>query len=59
MRPGDQIEAWAQQALRYTGTVQLCAPELGVVWIVESGIGSRKMLSIDEYRLHPRTAGDH
>lgn len=57
--PGDHIEAWEQQVLRYTGTVEVSAPELGVVWIVESGIGFRKMLSVDQYRLCPRATEDH
>ena len=58
-RPGDHIEAWEQQVLRYTGTVEVSAPELGVVWILESGIGFRKMLSVDQYRLCPGATEDH
>lgn len=56
---GDHIEAWEQQALRYTGTVEVSAPELGVVWIIESGIGFRKMLCLDQYQLRSRTTEDH
>ena len=55
-QPGDYTEVWEQQVLRYTGTVDVSAPELGVVWIFESGIGFRKMLSVDQYRLRPRAA---
>lgn len=58
-QPGDHIEAWEQQVLRYTGTVETSAPELGVVWIIESGIGLRKMLSVHQYRLCSKAIEDH
>lgn len=49
LRPGDRIQAWERGMLRCTGVVDMVAPELGVVWILESGIGARRMLSVDQY----------
>ncbi|WP_158279257.1 hypothetical protein [Kocuria rosea] len=47
--------------LCHAGVVEEVAPELGVVWIRERGLGARKMLSTDQYCLRtdkPVTAGD-
>ena len=60
LRPGEHLEAWENGMLCHTGVVEEIAPELGVVWIRERGLGARKMLSADQYCLRtekPVTAG--
>lgn len=62
LQPGDHLEAWEDQTLHYTGTVDEVAPALGVVWIREAGLGLRKMLSVHQYRLRtgdPALPSDH
>lgn len=60
LRPGDHLEAWENGMLRHAGVVEEVAPDLGVVWIRERGLGARKMLSADQHCLRtekPVTAG--
>ena len=60
LRPGDHLGAWENGMLCHAGVVEEVAPELGVVWIRERGLGARKMLSADQYCLRtekPVTAG--
>jgi hypothetical protein len=55
--PGDQVHAWAQEVLHYSGTVETVAVELGFVWIREDGtdgIGARRLLDVREFRIHRR-----
>lgn len=49
--PGDRIEVWEQDCLCYVGWVGQVASHLGVLWIVESGTGKRKLISVEDYRL--------
>ena len=51
LRPGDHLEAWEHGMLCHAGVVEEVAPELGVVWIREPGLGARKMLSVDQHQL--------
>ena len=55
LAPGDQVNAWAQEVLHYSGTVETVAAELGLIWIREdgtNGIGARRLLDVREYRIH-------
>ena len=61
LRPGDSLGAWENGMLCHTGVVEEVAPELGVVWIRERGLGAGKMLSADQHCLRPDkpvTAGE-
>lgn len=49
---GTHIQAWRNEMLLYQGIVEERVPHLGVVWIREAGNGARKMLVLDEYRIH-------
>lgn len=49
---GTHIQAWRNDMLLYQGIVEDAVPHLGVVWIRESGNGARKMLALDDYRIH-------
>jgi hypothetical protein len=49
---GAHIQAWRNDMLLYHGTVEDSVPHLGVVWIRETGNGARKMLLLDDYRIH-------
>lgn len=51
LRPGDHLQAWEHGLLCHSGVVEEVAPELGVVWIREPGLGGRKMLSADQHQL--------
>ncbi|WP_298589670.1 hypothetical protein [uncultured Kocuria sp.] len=51
IRPGDRIEVWEQDHLRHVGTVGQCAPRLRLLWILEAGTGSRRLIPVDGYRL--------
>ena len=61
LRPGDHLQAWEHGMLCHAGVVEEVAPELGVVWIREPGLGARKMLSADQHQLrmkdHPSMPG--
>ncbi|MCM3687085.1 hypothetical protein [Kocuria rosea] len=50
-RPGDRVEAWDGRRVRHVGTVAEVAPHLRVLWIVESGTGTKKLIPLDDYRL--------
>ena len=61
LRLGEHLEAWENGMLCHTGVAEEIAPELGVVWIRERGLGARKILSTDQYCLRPDkpvTAGE-
>lgn len=51
IRPGDRIEVWEQDHLRHVGTVGQCAPHLRLLWILEAGTGSRRLIPVHGYRL--------
>ena len=51
VRPGDRIEVWEQDHLRHVGTVGQCAPHLRLLWILEAGTGSRRLIPVHGYRL--------
>lgn len=55
LAPGDQVQAWAQEVLHHSGTVETVAADLGVIWIREDGtdgIGARRLLDVREYQIH-------
>ena len=57
VRPGDPIEVWDELSERCTGTVEEVAPDLGVLWVVETRTQTRRMFSTDDCRLrHPHLA---
>lgn len=51
LRKGDLVEARSNGVVRWSGVVDDTAPALGVVWIIESIGGSRRILDRDEYSL--------
>lgn len=51
IRPGDRIEVWEQDHLRHVGTVGQSAPHLRLLWILEAGTGSRRLIPVHGYRL--------
>lgn len=51
IRSGDRIEVWEQGALRHVGTVGQSAPHLGLLWILETGTGARRLVPVHGYRL--------
>lgn len=51
---GDEIEARQHDVVHYRGMVIDTAPGLGVVWISEDLLGSRKLLHLDEYSIWRR-----
>lgn len=52
IRPGDHLEAVSQGVVHHQGVVEDIAPDAGVVWVRDSGIGERKMLATDTFELH-------
>ena len=48
---GDRMEVWNKGHLLYAGTVDEVDPADGVVWICEDGLGERKMIHAQQYRL--------
>ncbi|PWF82695.1 hypothetical protein CIK52_15635 [Kocuria rosea] len=51
---GNRLEAWSNGVLHHLGIVEEKLPELGVLWIRESGTGQRKMLDVLSYDLRVR-----
>lgn len=51
---GHRLEAWSGGILVHRGIVEEKLPELGVLWIRESGTGQRKMLDTLSYDLRLR-----
>lgn len=51
---GNRLEAWTGGTLRHLGIVEEKLPELGVLWIRETGTGQRKMLDTISYHLRLR-----
>jgi hypothetical protein len=51
---GNRLEAWTGGVLRHLGIVEEKLPELGVLWIRETGTGQRKMLDLTGYDLRLR-----
>lgn len=51
---GHRLEAWSEGVLHHVGIVEEKLPELGVLWIRETGTGQRRMLDLIGYdlRLH-------
>ena len=45
------MEVWDQDQLLYAGPVDQVDPAHGVVWILEDGIGERKMIHAQQYHL--------
>ena len=54
MHVGNRLEAWSNGVLHHLGIVEEKLPELGVLWIRESGTGQRKMLDVLSYDLRVR-----
>lgn len=48
---GGRMEVWDQAHLLYAGVVDQVDPAHGVVWILEDGIGERKMIHAPQYHL--------
>jgi len=44
LQAGNNIQAWADGSMRHEGTVEQTAPHLNVLWILEKGKHSRKLL---------------
>ena len=48
---GDCMEVWEEGNLLYAGAVDQVDSAHGVVWILEEGIGERKMIHAQQYHL--------
>ena len=48
---GDVVDVWQQRSLCCTGAVEEVAPQLGVLWIRETGTGARRLVSAADHRL--------
>jgi hypothetical protein len=51
LRRGDEIEARDLNMVRHRGRVEDTAPGLGVVWIRENGLGTRKIIHEEEFSI--------
>ncbi|WP_139007078.1 hypothetical protein [Arthrobacter crystallopoietes] len=51
LRRGDRIEATGPDRIRYHGRVEEIAPEVGVLWIKEEPLDTRKMLDTSDYSI--------
>ena len=51
---GNRLEAWSGGELHHLGLVEETLPELGVLWIRETGTGQRKMLDLIGHDLRLR-----
>jgi hypothetical protein len=51
LRRGDEIEARDLNMVRHRGRVEDTAPGLGVVWIRENGLGTRKISHEEEFSI--------
>lgn len=51
LQPGDEIEARRNQTVYHRGPVQELMPALGVVWILDSRTGTRKLLEVAEWNM--------
>lgn len=49
---GNRVHAWVGEVLHHSGTLEMVAVELGVIWIREDGIGDRELLDVREDRIH-------
>ena len=45
------MEVWDQGHLLYAGTVDKVDPAHGVAWVLDDGIGERKMIHARQYHL--------
>lgn len=54
---GGRVEVWDQDHLLYAGVVEDVDSAHGVVWILEDGIGERKMVHVEQYRLQRCSTG--
>lgn len=52
---GMRVDAYKNNRLHLRGVVETYAPDLGVLWIRELGIGSRKMLCLQDYQIKEET----
>ncbi|MEV4954093.1 hypothetical protein [Paenarthrobacter nitroguajacolicus] len=57
LQPGDQINAWEGNVLISSGLVDLTAPDLGIIWIRQFGLGERKLILCLDYDLHRGPTG--
>ncbi|MFF0991570.1 hypothetical protein [Kocuria nitroreducens] len=51
VRLGDHLEAVSQAVVHHQGIVEDIAPDAGVVWVRDTGIGERMMLASDTFKL--------
>lgn len=58
LHPGQLVQARFRGVVHWTGTVETVSVALGVVWILEDGLGERKLLDLREYQVGPQESAD-
>lgn len=54
---GERVEIWDEDRLLYAGTVDQVDPAHDVVWVLEDGIGQRRMTHAQQHRLRCCSTG--
>ena len=54
---GERVEIWDEDRLLYAGTVDQVDPAHDVVWVLEDGIGQRRMIHAQQHRLRYCSTG--
>lgn len=54
LHPGQVVQARIRGVVHWAGTVETVSAALGVVWILENGLGERKLLDLREYQVQPQ-----
>jgi hypothetical protein len=53
LRPGCAVQIWRKGVLHHQGVVEEAMLQAKVRWIREDGLGTRKMIDLDDYVLRP------
>jgi hypothetical protein len=51
LRPGRAVQVCRGERVYHHGVVEVIMPQAGVLWIREDGLGTRKMIDLQEYVL--------
>ncbi|MFI7480932.1 hypothetical protein ACH9EU_00810 [Kocuria sp. M1R5S2] len=53
LRPGRTVRVCRGERVYHHGVVEVVMPQAMVLWIREAGLGTRKMIDLEEFVLHP------
>ncbi|MGQ1799099.1 hypothetical protein ACT4S5_18485 [Kocuria oceani] len=56
--PGQPVQARVRGVVHWSGTVETVSVPLAVVWILEDGLGERKLLDLREYQVNHQDTTD-